>query len=118
MAEEIPEGFTSEEWHELRQIEAAVLGLRNQNSRMYQRLTALGADVNLGPARVQHFLEFLVHIGLVNEKDALTEMKNWELVFRSELQKMLEQATEMRRRQGMAVQNESGIIIPGKNQRG
>lgn len=109
--------YTPEETAELQKMDRRVMGLREQNAKLLAKLNQNGAAIDIADARVRHFLGFLQSIGLITDMQLLQELEGWELAYREQLKNVDMQFTEMLRAQGQAVQQASGLVIPGRNQR-
>lgn len=109
--------YTPEETAELKKLDMRVMGLREQNQKLLQKLNQHGASIDISDARIRHFLGFLQSIGLITDLQLLQELESWELKYREQLKAVEVQFTEMLRAQGQAVRQESGLVIPGRNQR-
>lgn len=75
-------------------IQAA--GLREQNVGLFRQLAELGGDVELGVPRLEHFINKLVELGVITEKDRWEEAVSWEADLRGQLKDGIEDLKRFR----------------------
>ena len=98
-------------------LDRRVMGLREQNLRFLHQLGQAGAAVDLSTARVEAAMQFLVDLGIITPMQLLEEQEKWELHLRTQLKPMHEEVMNAIRNRGGAVQQPSGLILPGKGAR-
>lgn len=97
----------------IEKLDKRVGGLRQINMDLQQELAKSGAGVDVSTARVEKVMEFLTDQGFITQEQRLREQETWELHLRENLKALVEQVREVRRAQGVDVQRNSGLIIPG-----
>lgn len=71
-------------------------GLREQNSKLFERLEGLGGGAEIATARIEHVLVYLVDIGVITEMQRWKEAVRWESTLREQLQHAVEQVEQIR----------------------
>lgn len=100
---------------DVEKLSRRILGLQEQNARLMQEISAAGAGVDTGTARIAHFIEGLVQSGAITRAFQLREQEHWELHLRSQLQGTVAQVREMVRAAGRDARTANGLILPGAN---
>ena len=89
--------------------------LRRVNMQMLSNMKQAGAEIDLGNARVEMLMEWLVEAGLITQLQLLEEQVRWETHLRSQLQPIYQRFKEAVRMSGAPMQSQGGLIIPGVN---
>jgi hypothetical protein len=72
-------------------VAVRAVGLREQNVKLYEELEKLGGGAEIGPARIEHVLVFLVDAGVITELQRWEEAALWEEALREQLKMAIEQ---------------------------
>jgi hypothetical protein len=96
------------------QLEQRVVGLKEQNVRMTHEINQAGAAIDVGQARVEKFIDFLVNNGALTNLQRLMEQEQWELHLRGQLQNVVQAVRAQAAAAGRDVRTGGGIILPGK----
>lgn len=81
---------------DLQPLAMKAAGLREQNSKLFEKLEGLGGGAEIATARIEHALVFLADIGVITERQRWEEAVRWETVLREQLQYAVEQVEQIR----------------------
>lgn len=102
--------------------------LRNTNSGLANEIQSMGAAVDLGVARIEAFIMYLVDLGMLTTDQQLTEQEDWERSLRNQLIPLRDQIKEQVERAraahekdqagpGPKAGNGPGLILPSSARR-
>jgi hypothetical protein len=81
---------------------------------MTHEINNAGAQIDVGQARVEKFINFLVENGALTNLQRLAEQEQWELHLRGQLQNVVQAVRAQATASGKDVRTGGGIILPGK----
>jgi hypothetical protein len=96
----------------LEKLDRRITGLRDVNLALVNELEAGGQVVDIGMARVEKLMHFLVELGLITDYQRLKEQEGWELHLRAQLQPIVHRLREMQAATQRKTKTANKLILP------
>lgn len=91
--------------------ERKVAGLKETNMQFVLELRSAGVPMDLGVARIEHFIVWLRQCGAFTYDEQLEEEELWQLEVRSQLKPFVDKIHTRARLAGAQERTQSGLIV-------
>ena len=98
---------------ETQKIAQNAQAVRDQNVQTLHRIQQMGGDVDITTARLEHFMQSLVSVGVLTDYQMYSINLDWEKSLRGQLQNLLK-VMQDRARAAKAEAERPKLIVPGR----